>query len=150
MSGEQQLAEFIERFTPKIAADANAALDRMRRRLPGAIELVYDNFNALVIGFSPSERASEAPFSIVVNPRRISLCFLQGAALDDPDGLLVGDGKQVRRIVLDRPEDLDAPGVQDLIGRALTRTAPWNRARPRKVEIRAVAARRRPRQPAGA
>jgi len=150
MSADEQLADFIARFTPEIAADATAVLDRMRRRLPGAIELVYDNFNALVIGFCPSERASEAPFSIVVNPRRISLCFLQGAALDDPAGLLVGEGKQVRRIVLDRPEDLDAPGVQDLIDRALAATEPWDPARPRRVEIRAVAARRRPRQPTGA
>jgi hypothetical protein len=147
MSPEEQLDAFIARFTPVIAADAHAVLDRMRRRLTGAIELVYDNFNALVVGFCPSERASEAPLSIVVNPRRISLCFLQGAALEDPDGLLVGDGKQVRRIVLDRPEDLDGSGVQALIDRALAKTAAWDNARPRAVEVRAVAARRRPRRP---
>jgi hypothetical protein len=42
------------------------ALAKMRARLPGAVELVYDNYNALAIGFGPTERTSEAVFSIEV------------------------------------------------------------------------------------
>src|ERR1039458_9537409 len=65
-------------------------------RLPGAVQLVYDNYNALVIGFGPSERASEASFSIVLYPRWVTLFFLQGAGLPDPRRLLKGSGKVVR------------------------------------------------------
>lgn len=63
-----QRAACIARFTPDIAARARAVLMGMRARLPGAVELVYDNYNGWAIGFGPSERASEAPFSIVLYP----------------------------------------------------------------------------------
>ena len=47
----------------------------MRARLPGATELVYDTYNALAIGFGPSEKASDAIFSIVLYPRYVTLFF---------------------------------------------------------------------------
>ena len=65
-SPEAQLDRFIDKYTPAIAAHARAALVRMRQLLPGAVQLVYDNYNALAIGFGPSERASEAIFSIAL------------------------------------------------------------------------------------
>jgi len=55
----------------------------MRKLVPGAIEMVYDNYNWLVIGFSPSERPSEAIFSLVLPAGKATLCFLQGAGLPD-------------------------------------------------------------------
>jgi len=50
---EEQLDSFIAKYIPEIGALAQEALAKMRARLPGAIELVYDNYNALAIGFSP-------------------------------------------------------------------------------------------------
>ena len=86
-----QLDAFLDKFTPDIAAQARVALRRMRARLPGAQELVYDNYNALAIGFSPTDRTSEALFSIAVFPRWVSLFFLQnGTCLRDPDCYLEG------------------------------------------------------------
>jgi hypothetical protein len=41
----------------------------MRKRYPAAIQLVYDNYNALAIGFGASEKASQAIFSIAIFPR---------------------------------------------------------------------------------
>src|SRR4051812_42042689 len=115
MTPDDRLAGFLARFLPETAARAEAALDRMRTRLPGAIELVYDNYNALVIGFGPTERASDALFSIVVYPRYVSLCFLTGAGLTDPHQILRGDGKVARHIRLDDPARIDAPDVSALM-----------------------------------
>jgi hypothetical protein len=58
-SAESQLDEFIDKYIPEVASTARACLKTMRARLPRATELVYDNYNALAIGFSPSEKASE-------------------------------------------------------------------------------------------
>ena len=69
LDAEAQIASFLAKYTPEIEAFAKAARARMRARLPGATELVYDNYNALAIGYGPSERASEAVFSIAVFPR---------------------------------------------------------------------------------
>ena len=97
---ETQLDGFLAKYTPEIAALAKDIRAKMRKRLPGAFELVYDNYNALAIGFGPSERASDAIFSIALFPRWVSLFFLQGAGLLDPHKVLKGKGKQARHIVV--------------------------------------------------
>ena len=85
-----------------MAAEARSALARLRRLVPGAVELVYDNYNALVVGFGPSERPSEAILSLVAYPKWVTLCFLQDAPeLPDPEGLLKGSGSSVRHISLE-------------------------------------------------
>src|SRR6185369_16501632 len=99
-SPQGQLESFLDKFTPEVATLARDCLTKMRARLPGAMQLVYDNYNALAIGFGPSERASEAIFSIVLYPRWVTLFFLQGAGLADPKRVLKGSGKVVRHIVL--------------------------------------------------
>ena len=43
------------RVLPEIVAQAQAVLAKTRAHLPGAIELVYDHYNALAIGFGPTD-----------------------------------------------------------------------------------------------
>ncbi len=42
----RRLAKFLSRYSPEVRTVARAALAKMRARLPGSIELVYDNYNA--------------------------------------------------------------------------------------------------------
>jgi len=148
-SPQHTLDGFIDRFTPRIAALGRQALERMRARLPGAIQMVYDNYNALVVGFGPSERPSDAIFSIALYPRSVALCFLQGAGLADPAGLLRGSGTVARHLVLERADDLDRPEVEDLVARALAGArTPLDAAREGRLEIRSISAKQRPRRPA--
>jgi hypothetical protein len=121
----------------------------MRSYLPGANELVYDNFNALAIGFGPSERASEAIFSIALYPRWVSLFFLQGAGLPDPSRILQGTGTAARHLILKSPDTLDEPAVQILIEQALLHAAvPIDPTRPSRLLIKSVSEKQRPRRPA--
>ena len=146
---EEQLASFIAKYTPEIGALAQKALAKMRTRLPGAIELVYDIYNALAIGFSPTERTSDVIFSIALYPRWVSLFFFRGADLPDPQKLLKGGGKQVRHIVLESAADLDKPAVKALMNRALERSVkPLDSANPGQIIIKSISARQRPRRPA--
>src|SRR5271170_5516279 len=119
-SAEKQLDEFLAKFTPEVEETARQALRKVRARFPGAIELVYDNYNALAVGFSPTERASDAIFSIALYPRWVSLFFLIGGTkLRDPACYLKGGGKRVRHIVLENAATLDDFVVQDLMMQAL-------------------------------
>jgi hypothetical protein len=146
---EEQLAGFIAKYTPEIGALGHATLAKMRERLPAAIELVYDNYNALAIGFGPTERASDAIFSIALYPRWVSLFFLRVADLPDPQELLKGSGKQVRYIVLESAADLDKPAIKALMKRALERCdKPINGAAPGRIIIKSISAKQRPRRPA--
>jgi len=145
-SPEEQLAGFLAKFTPEIARQAEAALVKMRTLLPGAIEMVYDNYNALVIGFSPTERPSDAILSIVIWPKKVSICFLQGKHLPDPEGVLQGDGNQVRFIRLDAGAAiLDTSTVRTLVSEAIAFGETPFRGKGQLV-IRSISRKQRPRR----
>lgn len=150
-SPRAQLARFIAKYSPEIAGVARTALARMRRLVPGSFELVYDNYNALVVGFGPSERASEAVLSIALYPRWVTLFFLQsGPRLPDPSGLLKGSGTRVRHVVLESARDLDKPAIRALIREALDRApARIDGASRGGLVIKSVSAKQRPRRPRG-
>jgi hypothetical protein len=144
----QQWERFLARFEPPVRAAARAAIAVMRRRLPGAVEMVYDNYNALVMGFGKTDRPSEAIFSIAIFPRHVTLCFLEGALLPDPDALLRGEGSRVRHIRLADSSTLDDPRVRALMAAAIDESGQRFTGSPRrKMIIRSVSAKQRPRRP---
>ncbi len=116
---EAALQVFIAKFAmphQRLIGEVRAAL---RRRFPAANELVYDNYNFFVIGYSPTERPSDAILSIAASAKGISICFIQGAALADPAGLLLGSGKQTRFLRLESAKDLDRADVERLLDAAV-------------------------------
>jgi len=143
-----QLNAFLAKFSPDVCRTAKAALVKMRTRLPGATELVYDNYNALAIGFSSTDRASAAIFSIAVFPRWVSLFFLQdGPDLPDPHGVLKGGGTLVRHVRLASAADLDTPPIRALMAEALRRADPPLDTRgKRRLIIKSVSKKQRPRR----
>jgi len=146
----QELAEFLAKYDPAVAAIARSALGRLRKRLAGATEMVYDNYNALAVGFGPSDRASEAILSIAVYPRWVSLFFLHGVRLKDPAKLLKGSGTRVRHIVLAKASDIDSAPIAALIAAALAGAArPIDSKAKRRLIIKSVSAKQRPRRPVG-
>ena len=144
-----QLEGFLAKFTPEVAAAARDALARMRKRWPGAIELVYDNYNALAIGFAPTERASDVIFSIAVYPKWVSLFLFGGQKLKDPKKLLKGSGNTVRHIVLtDGAATLDDPDVRALMNQCLKIADPPLDAKQKyRLIIKSISAKQRPRRP---
>jgi hypothetical protein len=149
MTSRQQFEKFLAKYDPAIIAQAKKALSKVRKMAPGAVEMVYDNYNALVVGFAPGERASEAVFSIVLYPRYVGLCFIRGKELPDPAKRLQGSGNQVRWIRLESPSTLDELEVRELINVALYRAkVPIDPKQKSRMIIRAVSKKQRPRRPA--
>src|SRR4051812_28081881 len=148
MDAQAQLDRFIDKFTPEVAALTRALLAKMAARAPGARIMVYDNYNALAIGFGPTDRAGKAVLSLAVMPRWVTLCFLRGVGLPDPHGLLKGSGSRVRHVRLHTPEAFDDPAVQDLISAALERSEPpIDAGREHQLIIKSISAKQRPRTP---
>ena len=144
---EAQLAAFMARYDPGVARVAQEARAELRHQLPGAFELVYDNYNALVIGFSPTEKTPDAIVSVALYPRWVSLFFLYGATLPDPLRLLQGSGKQVRSIRVEGAHTLKAPAVRALLRTAVAQSDAPLPARGRgRLIIKSVSARQRPRR----
>ena len=148
-TAQRQFETFLRKYDPAIAAEAKKSLAKLRRLIPNAVEMVYDNYNALVVGFCPGMRPSEAIVSIAVMPEWVSLCFLQGAGLPDPEKRLEGSGNVARHIKMKKGAvTLDEPGVRTLIAEALERAkVPVPAGQKRQFIIKSVSAKQRPRRP---
>jgi hypothetical protein len=83
MPPEAQVAGFVDRYTPEMALAVRAARRQLRALFPRGFELVFDNYNALVFGYGPSEKASEALISIAAYPRWIAPLFNRFTPLDE-------------------------------------------------------------------
>jgi hypothetical protein len=111
------------------------------------VELVYDNYNALALAYSTSERTSDAILSIALYPRWVSLFLALGVRLPDPSGILRGSGKVIRHVVLQPVSVLDSAPVRALIKAAIeTHPTPLARGRGRTI-VKSVSAKQRPRRP---
>jgi hypothetical protein len=144
---ETQIAAFLGKYTPVIGAQLRDARLRLRSMFPRGFELVFDNYNALVFGFSPSERTSGAFISVAGYPRWVTLFFLHGVSLSDPGGLLEGQGKQVRGIRLEDAAQIQTPEVQALIAQAMLPHAGELLAAPALATVvKSVSAKQRPRR----
>lgn len=147
-STESRIEALLAKYSPEVAAQLGSARARLRARFPRGHELVYDNYNALVFAISPTGRTSDAFVSIAGYPRWVTLFFLHGKQLADPQGLLEGQGKQVRSIRLAGPADIDAPAVVELIAQAtLDHQALLAAAPALATTIKSVSKRQRPRRP---
>ena len=148
MDAEAELDTFIDRYSPEVAADARRALSIMRQWLPTATRLVYDNYNALVVGFGAGPKVSDITFSIALYPRYVTLFFARGVELADPDGLLEGSGKGVRHVKLRPVSRLESREVSALIDAALAiATPPLPVSGDGPLIIKSISAKQRPRRP---
>ena len=147
MDAVEQLKGFIAKFDPKAQTLIRAVRRAMRRRLPSAFELVYDNYNFFVIGYGPTERPSESILSIAAGASGVGLCFIWGATLPDPAGILLGSGKQTRFVRLPSASVLAEPAVARLITAAVAQSRVPLPARGRgRLIIRSVSVKQRPRR----
>ena len=146
---DRRIDGFIDKYSPAIAAQLRDARHRLRAHFPRGVEVVFDNYNALVFGIGPTDASRDSFISIAGYPKWVTLFFLDGASLADPEGLLEGDGKQVRGIRLKTPADLDSPAVAALVAQA---TAPHAEALaaapPLATVIKMEVAKQRSRRPA--
>jgi hypothetical protein len=144
---ERQLQAFIEKFAAKDQRLIRTVRAAVRSRLPTANELVWDNYNFFVIGYSPTERPTDSILSIAARANGVGLCFIHGASLPDPKRLLLGSGRQTRFIRVDSASQLLHPDVEKLIRAAISRASkPLPSSGRGTLVIRSISAKQRPRQ----
>ena len=148
-NAEDQLTECIDKFTPEMAKAIRAVRAALRKRLPTANELVYDNYNFFVIGYSSTLRPSDCFTQLVADAHGVRLAFYYGSTLPDPAGILLGGGSQNRFIRLASARDLRKPEVEALIRAAIAQgKAPLPAMGQGALVIRSISARQRPRRAA--
>lgn len=148
MTVEAEVDGFIEKFADDMRELIRTCRKAMQDAFPDAVELVYDNYNFFVIGYGPSQRASESVFSLAASRTGVSLCFLQrGPDLPDPQRLLRGRGKVVRSLKLESASDLTRPEVTALMDAAVRLAGrPVEAPDGHSVVVKSVSAKQRPRR----
>ena len=143
----RQIAGFIAKLDPALARRLRATRAALRRRLPTAVELVYDNYNFLVFGFCATERASDCMVSLAASASGLILSFYYGSTLPDPAGILLGNGAQNRFVRLPSSATLQEPAVAALIDAAVAQARKPLPARARGYTIvKSISAKQRPRR----
>jgi hypothetical protein len=148
MCQSSAIDSFLAKYEPRIATETQAVRNHLSRLFPRGFELVYDNYNALVFGFGPTNRAGDVLVSVAAYPKWVTLFFLQGANLADPKRILQGSGSQVRSVRLEPASILHSAPVQDLLDRALAQAeGALALAPPLTTVVKSVSAKQRPRRP---
>ena len=144
---EKRLKTFIDKFEPKHQSLIREVRKALRKLLPTAHELVYDNYNFFVIGYAPTERPTDSILSIAAAANGVGLCFIHGASLPDPHKMLLGSGKQTRFIRIESAKVLASREVEALIAAATAQSkTPLPGTGKGKLIIRSVSAKQRPRR----
>jgi hypothetical protein len=82
-----------------------------------------------------------------MNAAGVYLCFLQGAGLPDPSGVLCGSGKVARNVRLMAVGDFARPEVEALINVAIANSrVPYDANRSGRFYVKSVSAKKRPRR----
>src|SRR3984893_11453957 len=148
-SANDQLEIFIDKFDSKNAALIRSARKILRKRLPTANELVYDNYNFFVIGYCSTERPSDCIVSIAAGANGVGLSFYYGATVPDPRKLLLGSGSQNRFIRIESVATLTRPEVEELIAAAIAQAKrPLPGSGRGKLIIRSISKKQRQRRKA--
>src|ERR1051326_5591729 len=104
MSKEQtkELEKFLEPFGDEIKERALWLREFVWDLYPTANELIYDNYNALAFGWSPTDRVGHTFCSVAVgrSSKNIHFGFYWGSEISDPKKMLLGQGNQYRYIIV--------------------------------------------------
>lgn len=125
-----ELREFLSVFAPRISKLFLATRRAVLAAAPESNELVYNAVNAVTAAYSYSDRLKEAFCHVAAYSGHVNLGFNRGAALRDPEGLLMGSGTSIRHIRLSNSSELADPALQTLLhsavleGQSLVDSAP--------------------------
>jgi hypothetical protein len=89
-------------------------------KYPQTNELIYDNYNALAFGWSPTDKVGHTFCSIAVgrSSKNIHFGFYWGSELSDPDKILLGQGNQYRYILVTDKSNFPETYIDQLIKEA--------------------------------
>jgi hypothetical protein len=109
--------QFLAAFSPEICALADQLRQLIRQTIPNIAEAVYPGWK--LIGYREQDGRRSRYFCFVAPfEDRVVLGFEYGVLMADADGLLEGDGKQVRYVTLRGQADLRPPELSALIAEA--------------------------------
>src|SRR5665213_671999 len=122
MSKEQtkDLAKFLKVFDKEIIDTVMWLRGFAWSLCPEANELIYDNYNAVSIGWSLTDKVGQNICSVVIYRanQNVHFGFYWGNELSDPDKILLGEGKQYRYILVPDKKKFPKAYMKKLVNEA--------------------------------
>jgi len=119
-TGDPAVDTFLKGYPPPVREIAVKAREVILSVMPDATEKVYPGWKVIQYGASADMKAVFAAIS--PQRERVNLGLANGVDLEDPDGLLEGEGKAIRHVKLTSPEAASAPAIRELVRGALQAT----------------------------
>lgn len=116
----KDLLKFLKPFDKDIQERSLWLRDFVWDLYPTANELIYDNYNALAFGWSPTDRVGHVFCSIAVgrSSNNVHFGFYWGSELEDPKKMLIGGGNQYRYILVKSKEEFPKAYIKKLVKQA--------------------------------
>ncbi len=116
----RDLLKFLEPFPKDIQERALWLRAFVWDLYPECNELIYDNYNALAFGWSPTDRVGHTFCSIAVgrSSMNVHFGFYWGAQLNDSKKILLGKGNQYRYILVKSTDEFPAKYIKTLLREA--------------------------------
>lgn len=122
MSKEQtkDLLKFLKPFGDDIIELVMWLRDFAWNLCPQTNELIYDNYNAVAFGWSPTDKVGHTICSIAVgrSSKNVHFGFYWGSELSDPDKILLGEGSQYRYILVTDKKKFPKVYIKKLVAEA--------------------------------
>jgi hypothetical protein len=122
MSKEQtkDLLKFLKPFPHDVKERALWLREFVWDLYPESNELIYDNYNALAFGWSPTDRLGHTFCSIAAgrSSNNVHFGFYWGSQIADPKKILLGEGNQYRYILVKSKDDFPMAYIKTLLKKA--------------------------------
>lgn len=111
------LLPYLKTFPGEVQAKAIWIREFIWDLYPDSNELIYDNYNALAVGWSPTDRVGHTfcSFALGRTSHNVHFGFYYGAELNDPKGILLGEGNQYRYILVGERADFPEGYIRKLM-----------------------------------
>src|SRR6267154_2714356 len=116
----KDLLKFLKPFPDPIQETALWLREFVWDLYPQANELIYDNYNALAFGWSPTDKVGHTFCSIALGrtSHNVHFGFYWGSEIADPDNILMGEGHQYRYILVEQKKEFPKAYIKKLIKEA--------------------------------
>ncbi len=103
LKDDAAIKKCLKPFPAEVVERALWLREVMWNEFPNCNELIYDNYNAVAFGWSPTDKVGHTICSIAVGrtSHNVHCGFYWGSKVSDPKKMLIGEGNQYRYLLLD-------------------------------------------------
>jgi hypothetical protein len=112
------LLKFLKPYEHAIRELALAVRSVVLAEMAPCHENIYDAYNAVALGYGPTDRVGDGICHVAVYAKHVNLGFNRGSQMDDPEHILQGSGRWIRHITIKSPADLARPEIRKYLRRA--------------------------------